>query len=684
MFKYILLTLFLYSSLTIANDFSNIDYIRKDRNGKYMIIAKQNGKYGIFDLSGKAILKPQFNSIGYSQDSLYHLQKDNLLGVIDMQLDTIIPLKYTSISPLNKDHFYEIRKDHKVGVFDQAKKRIVIPASYDAIKPNKEYHRKGANYATAIVVINNDSTKQCALINLDSGKFIFDLGEYDYIDANDEYGCAIVSKDEMYAVISLDKKVLVPFSKERIEFTPLGYKKYNPNSKMVRFISKDGHESKEYDQVGFNNVVIQQVKSGIINQNRVEITYIKQGVINQEGKEILAPIYDQITINKDYIKTIIHPTEYGASTFQLFDLEGNKLSAPLKYHNIQYYPHSGVIVISNKGNEGLISPNGKKILPLKYRRIYVDDINERIILETHQLKMGLANQNGKILAKPQYDNISEFNNGVAEVGIAKGKKYLHGLINLNGEKVLKPLNRSFFFNMDKEKKYAITYQENKVGVICVDGRTTVKPIYDDIIYNDRTDDDWALVAITKLNHKMGLVDISTGKILIEPNYKYIFTMGKGDSVLFCLQSDDKQTIVNKTGKIVIPPTPHILTDLAYGKSNLIRQRTMDNNRSKVGIINNRNEIIIPTMYDGITRINDQLYCVMNDGKYGIINNKNKIVVPIEYDYIAPYSYSDAENLLLAVKDQKTGFLIHLEKFEESPFAKIILDEKQTKMNSKLY
>lgn len=632
-----------------------------------MIIAKQEDKYGIFDLEGTPLLKPEYDYIEYTQDSLFYLRKDSLWGILDMELKTILPLEYTDVSPMSKDNFYTIKKNGRYGVLDRNNKKITIPTNYIYIKPSKNYHRSGKAYATA--QLKTDTIKESALVNLDTGEVIFNFGEYDYIEAYDEYGAAVVSKDGMSAIIDFNNKILVPMQEGIFKLTKWGYIYHFPIDEAYnsRFISFDGMKSKDYDNISSEGIV-----ENMIEDKKDKQFIRKKGFIDKDGKEIIAPIYDEIALYNTHIETIIYPENYSdLPTSRIFDLNGKSLSKALKYDAFEYYPNLGLIQVDKDDEAGLINVEGKTIFKPQYRSIYIDTIEQRIRLTSHDLKMKLTDRNGKILGS-EYDDIDQFFNGISKVGISKNGKYLVGLIDVNGKEILDPQPISLFFDMDDEKKFALMYKNNKVGVLSADGKTTVEPIYDEIIYNSRYNDDWSLIAITRMDKKMGLINISTGEILAKPIYKHIFSMGKGDSVLFCLRDDDGNNMVmDKYGKILIPPTLDIIYSLSYDSDLLIKK----NQTGKVGLINRNNEIVIPIMYDEIEKLDSDQLLVKNNGQYGVINEQNEILVPLDYDYLSLYNYSD--NLLMASKDQKKGFLLNQSTFVESPFAEIIL-EKQNK------
>lgn len=394
----------------------------------------------------------------------------------------------------------------------------------------------------------------------------------------------------------------------------------------------------------------------------------KKGIINEFGKEILPLNYDHFYITDDYIEAIVEGKSASKPPkITFFDIEGKPRSKSLSYSGAVYNVNSGLIVVSDfDDKEGLLNQQGKLVMPLQYRRIYIDEEANiiRFEVDNDDVKMGLADMQGKIIVKPKYNRIDEFIDGVANITISEENRSLHGLINIKGEEILKPQFTSMLFDMDDKEKYAQVYNNRMVGVVSRDGRVTVPPKFDEIVYQNKQGDDWGDLAITKLDKKYGIVNINTGKIIAEPIYDYAFSIGKGDSILFCLRSTEEGNyIIDKNGDLVIPITKDVIYPLQYMENNNYFIRKQKD--GKKGIISRNNENLIPCIYDNITQLNFDLFKVELDGKIGIVDNKNNPIFPIEFDYLYPRT-----TLLFAKKGNEYGYIFLDKKvFEPSPIAK---------------
>lgn len=78
-----------------------------------------------------------------------------------------------------------------------------------------------------------------------------------------------------------------------------------------------------------------------------------------------------------------------------------------------------------------------------------------------------------------------------------------------------------------------------------------------------------------------------------------------------------------------------------------RLKVMDNGliwkveNGRIGVMDRKENIIIPIEYEAITEFTNSIALVRKDGKYGMMNDKGKVVIPVIYDAL----YEDNPNLL---------------------------------------
>lgn len=133
-----------------------------------------------------------------------------------------------------------------------------------------------------------------------------------------------------------------------------------------------------------------------------------------------------------------------------------------------------------------------------------------------------------------------------------------------------------------------------------------------------------------LNSKFGFVDY-TGKEIIPLKYDYAeeFKNGYVTRVGIGKGNNLKVGLIDTAGDEIISPQYELIEDF-HGKNSLAKFQI----NKKYGMINQKGVVIIPPLYSGLGYFNDEGYAIASfDKKRGIIDIKNQIVIPFEYDDI---------------------------------------------------
>lgn len=176
-----------------------------------------------------------------------------------------------------------------------------------------------------------------------------------------------------------------------------------------------------------------------------------KGVLSTEGKQVLPPIYSNISffqnryfvaIEKDTVLGKINGMDYrGTTTFNgLYDINGLKI-IPCKYFRIEWAAENVLIVDSvyltdggkyTNTNSALFNSKGEQLTGFDYMVIgkFIDGISKARIGN----KFGFIYPTGKIAIPIDFDYCEEFSNGYAL--IKQGDKW--GAINKDGKTILDP------------------------------------------------------------------------------------------------------------------------------------------------------------------------------------------------------------------------------------------------------
>lgn len=228
--------------------------------GNYEFIKfKENNKLGLKNLSGKVVVKPVYEEIGFS---------------------------------FNKEGLLKIKRNGKYGFINKSLKEKIAP-QYDKLE--------GFSGGTCIVTINH---KQ-ALIN-EEGQFIVKPGIYDrFMDPsiNSDRELFYVCKGSKIGAINKNGKLIIPIIYKKLSFKTNGGRRIvdekNQTVLKLKYPDFSTPKNDESIRVQYYN------KTYKINENCfIESVENKYGIVDNNHNWILEPKYDylQKTINESFLK----------------------------------------------------------------------------------------------------------------------------------------------------------------------------------------------------------------------------------------------------------------------------------------------------------------------------------------------------------------------------------------------
>lgn len=314
-----------------------------------------------------------------------------------------------------------------------------------------------------------------------------------------------------------------------------------------------------------------------------------------------------------------------------------------------------VMAVKNK-KAGVFNLQGEQIIPFEYDDEFISQYTGIGLRVSKNKKRGIIDTKGNIIIPTVYDDISTFyQTGFSGFfKVKSGEKY--GVINLNGETVI-PIEfggvyvEKDFFNVVTPKP------DRKFGLYDRQGNVVVPAIYN-----------WITDSDTQYSRIMILKKDDVSYNFLDHNHEIIFTEdieGYGyvlnqdrllnpfssteHHLLFVKDKKGKTGMLNEmTGTLAIPivydeimqrfdSREHIYYSVRKGK--------------KHGLINEKNEQVIPIEYDAIsidlvqTDYNDEIdetytVVVAKDKKFGAVNLKNEVQIPFQYDDLQRISNSE--------------------------------------------
>lgn len=343
--------------------------------------------YGVINHAGKIIVPTEYDEVDIYRDILraekdngetdYYSQKG---GKIDDYQET------SAIEKLKNGYllFVEESKDNtssqKYGVMNNLGK-IIIPAHYDNIGMLEEsfiaYKGRERDENNEVFLFNNQGdllykTKNTEIISYYSERDGYAVIEQKVIDKNTD------DIQVYYGLIKYTGEIVVPIQYREINWSH-HYLEVKNDKNQIALIDKNNRiiiDFNRYDEIremerNMLNPLFKVKKDQHLKKSvgiGEIITYY--GVVNEQGVEVLAPIYDEITVLDNFIK-IVKITD-GRRKTGLFSIDMSKHILATEYEEIDKIEHSPYFKVKSlTGHFGLVDTSGKVIIDMIY-----DDIQQ--------------------------------------------------------------------------------------------------------------------------------------------------------------------------------------------------------------------------------------------------------------------------------------------------------------------
>lgn len=409
---------------------------------KSVLKYKENGKYGLINLSGKKITKPIYDDIQaleYKEGMLTVKQNDKF-GIININGDEIIKVKYDGIQADQ----YSLNENHN------KKAGFIV-----SIKTNDGYKFGYINYKGKTLL--ETEYNEIARIN--------------YI--NDDESVYLVAFKNGQAGLFKNKSKVLENEYEDIQFDNIN------NLLILQRNGKQGVsdlDGKKIIQLEYDNIII---TGNSINAQKGD----KVTVFNSEGEKLKNSNFISVleTDNKNYFITIDKNENYG-----VIDKDDNVI-IDNKYTFIDYL-FDNYFVAQNEQKIGIVDDKGKEVIKFDYdvlQKIEGTDLiqgikNENIDLIDKNMKKILTMKNAQIDIKENYIKIYN----------SEDRKYLQ----YDGKEVSN-------INVIKEAKLFAKKSNNKWGFVDKSGNIKIQYTYDMVTELN----EYGYAGI-KLNGKWGVIN----------------------------------------------------------------------------------------------------------------------------------------------------------------------------------
>lgn len=308
------------------------------------------------------------------------------------------------------------------------------------------------------------------------------------------------------------------------------------------------------------------------------------GFARPDGSIVVEPSYDQV---------YVHPDGYGRTYLKdlsgLVAPNGQVLLAPT-YSSIGDFVEGLATVHTNTGQHGFIDTSGKVAIATVYDEVYSFQGNRCVVKKMD--KYLLLNRSGEVVATLSGDLMPLFGEMYTEGGVA---------------------------NLQYDTGYMLVQRTDNylMGLIDSNGNTLLKPIYGSLSLPM----EGALIA--SLGEKSGLIDVK-GKEITPMNYNYIYPAGQAQ---FLAGTETLENfLLNAKGQPIFRGS---FATLYKGPKDLY----VASRDSLMGVIDPNGKEVIPFRYQGIVTNLDLLVVYEQSGKAGVIDLQNKTILPVQYDEI---------------------------------------------------
>ncbi|QFQ12069.1 WG repeat-containing protein [Pseudoprevotella muciniphila] len=672
-------------------------------------------EFGVANKKGEILFKTECDDFVILQSGLYKISNHSYRYSYNNKVWYI----YNNVGKLTEESFDEINiegnyiavsKDGRKGLLNESAEKIIKTDDGNYIKLPSKF-TWGYNFKDGIakVIINGfenyvDESFNFVIINDTS--IIHLPKSIDYLTTKDSLGNYIFVSNEKYGIVNNKGKIIIAAKYENLE-------SFVQNLYIAKIANKNDNsrelygviDIKEKTVIPFDYFSIEPYKGYVPSYDRprneeVEITNEIQywlickdgyGLIDSNGKICIPPIYQDIEqvenkfivkldekkglINHDF-NTLIEPNYNKITPIGngFWKVEIKELSYK-DYYNEEHYTYKF----------GIINSLGEVCLEPIYN--FIGDVNDTEIVKGRAFikngRVGLVDECYRILAQPEYNIISNFENGKATVSkyvfnqdenrdiLIKGELDINGNFTeeekeikivetlKNGFKVIQEVNPSQYNNycavVDNNNSFILPYKYHKIeelenglfrvklkgdyGLLDQDFNELIEPKYSYLrqiqnIYNASKYD---------FGHH-GLID-SQENVILEFEYDNIESATPG---LIWIYSNHKIGLATTTGQVLFTPQFGKKESLQNGYIKVNdghwyeydetddewrhKETKWGYSEGKWGIINTDGCLILPTIYDSIEIWGRDHFVVTktisNIRVKGIVNNKGEQLVKL--------------------------------------------------------
>jgi|688.fasta_scaffold146103_1 hypothetical protein len=422
------------------------------------------------------------------------------------------------------------------------------------------------------------------------------------------------------------------------------------------------------DRLGNQTIPVKYQEGGDFNSG---LTFVKLngkfGFINTRNRVKIPFIYDGARDFSEALAAVKYSGKWG-----FIDTNGKTAIQPIYQSTLSFHNKYCRVKLNNK--YGIIDQKNNKIIDFKYD--FISNIDSNICVFRNGNEWGVINTQNQVLINGLKSCVQancnliicRSSDGFFAID-SKGTK-----LNAINFDTLTIINEDFLIGK-KNKLYYHLNHNGKIDTNKIYSEILSKKYYDFDFYHVLKDqNNWVNkrlyrgyhslpssgVFIFCKNKKYGILS-PVGKLISEPIYDDILQFNDG---FIWTKLDSKVSIFNENGSNITLKRNYHEVSHFHSVDKVAKVWIIENGISKFGFIDINGIEIIPPIYTTVDEFKAGYSLVglgqelgYKGGKYGVINLKNEIVIPIIYEYEQLARKSDNSWVLVTpLKEQNTALI----------------------------
>lgn len=311
------------------------------------------------------------------------------------------------------------------------------------------------------------------------------------------------------------------------------------------------------------------------------------------------------------------------SLYGIWDITENDWLIPNKYEDLLSFTE-GLAAFKKQGKWGFVDTTGKEVIPAMYEYLHGEGFIKGTAFIKSNGKWGMIDKSGKEILSPRFDAVRPYGEGYYTVILDEKEN----LISTDGKLFLPDwytsVNRFCEGYASAETRIS---GDDAVG--CIIDKKGRMNWHDSLFRNIYPFSGGTSMAILRNGFRNSIIDTS-GKIIFAAAHNWIRIRKTGNDkrmytvVTTTLNGSEKCGLFDPSGKMVLDTVYDELSDINEG---LISFKKGD----KWGVADSTGEIIVPGTFDDLTAFNEGYAIAYEKEKQGFIDKTGKWVIAPTFD-----------------------------------------------------